>query len=130
MILIDARTLAAIQAQLARQHGGRVGLKDAAGLDNLQTRAEMLADSAATDVAALAALYGFVLTQDAPFHSQNAGTALVVVELFLNLNGYRLDADDTACFLGISLAGQSELGPEAFAGWLRGHAVAHVRDGT
>jgi len=121
--LIHDGMIEAVQAQLAAQAGTCAGLREGMSLGLLHARTDVLSESSSTDMAALAACYGHALAHDRPFYSQNAATALVVIELFLNLNGYALAADDTACFLGISIAGQDELGAEAFAHWIRGHAT-------
>ncbi len=50
-----------------------------------------------TDAADLAAAYAFGLARNHPFLDGNKRTAFVVMELFLNLNGWTLDADDAEC---------------------------------
>lgn len=127
LVLLHHGLIEAVQAHLAAQTGSAPGLKAPGGLDLIHDRAEVLSQSLATDVASLAACYGYALAHDRPFLSQNRATALVAIELVLGLNGYALRADDTACFLGIHVAGQDELGAEAFAGWIRRHADAQSR---
>jgi death-on-curing protein len=128
LTLIKNGVIEAVQAQLAANLGGRSGLREKSMLRLLYARADMLSESASTDAAALAACYGYGLAHDQLFHSHNLGAALMVIELALSLNGYALKADDTACFLGLSVAGQGELGAEAFAGWIRGHIAQIERD--
>ncbi|MGN6423609.1 MAG: death-on-curing protein [Asticcacaulis sp.] len=128
LVLIKDGVIEAVQAQLAATHGGLSGLREKTMLRLLYARAEMLSKSASTDVAALAACYGYGLAHDRLFYSHNLGAALAIIELLLDLNGYALIADDTACFLGVSVAGQGELGAEAFAGWIRSHIEVIGRD--
>ncbi|HEX7801069.1 MAG TPA: death-on-curing protein [Asticcacaulis sp.] len=128
LALIADGVIEAAQAQLAAAHGGRAGLRERSMLRLLYARARMLSESASTDAAALAACYGYGLARDRLFYSQNTGVALLSVELALRLNGCRLTADDTACFLSLSLAGQGEPGAESFAGWIRGHIAEQARD--
>lgn len=71
------------------------------------------------DIADLAAAYGFGISRNHPFLDGNKRTAFVVVELFLNLNGQELEADDTDClhtFLSLSAGTLSE---NDLATWLR-----------
>ena len=120
-ILIRDGLIQAVQAEICAQHGGRPGLRENSMMKMLHARAGALNQSSATDLASLAACYGYGLAHDQLFHAANLPTALIVIEAFLNLNGYRLDADDTTCFLGLLVVADGELGAEAFASWIRGH---------
>ncbi|EGF93618.1 death-on-curing family protein [Asticcacaulis biprosthecium C19] len=121
--LIKDGVIQAVHDEICAQHGGRTGLREVSMLKMLYARAHVLNQSSATDLAALAACYGYGLAHDQLFHAANLPTALVVIELFLTLNGYRLNADDTACFLGFMVVADGELGAEAFASWIRNHIV-------
>ncbi|MDI7776502.1 death-on-curing protein [Asticcacaulis sp. EMRT-3] len=122
--LIHDGVIEAIQAQLAAEHGGRAGLREKSMLKMLHARARALSESTSTDLASLAACYGYGLAHDQLFLSGNLATALIVIELFLELNQYRLKADDTTCFLGLSVVEHGELSAEAFAGWIRRHIIS------
>ncbi|MCR6660030.1 MAG: death-on-curing protein [Asticcacaulis sp.] len=122
-VLIQEGVIEAIQAELAAEHGGRSGLRELSPIRIMHARAHALNDSTATDLASLAACYGYALAHDQLFHDANLSTALIATELFLSLNGSRLGADDTTCFLGFMVVGNGELSAEAFASWIRGHIV-------
>ena len=113
----------AVQAEVVAEHGGRVGLRELSMMKMLYARARALNESSATDLASLAACYGYGLAHDQLFHDGNLALALIVIELFLNLNGYELSADDTTCFLGLMVVADGELSAEAFASWIRTHIV-------
>jgi death-on-curing protein len=119
--LIREGLIEAIQAEQVALHGGRVGLRELSPMKMMHARAHALNESASTDLASLAACYGYALAHDQLFHDANLSTALIATELFLSLNGYQLGADDTTCFLGFSVVGNGELSAEAFASWIRGH---------
>ncbi|ESQ75056.1 type II toxin-antitoxin system death-on-curing family toxin [Asticcacaulis sp. AC402] len=121
--LIKDGVIQAVHDEICAHHGGRTGLREVSMMKMLYARAHVLNMSSATDLASLAACYGYGLAHDQPFHVANLPTALVVIELFLTLNGYRLNADDTACFLGLMVVAQGELSAEAFASWIRNHVV-------
>jgi len=53
-------------------------------------------------------------------------TGFVAAELFLRLNGWTLTADDASCVLTMLAVAAGDISEEAFAAWLRGHAVARV----
>jgi death on curing protein len=110
-----------IQAELTAEHGGRAGLRELSMMKMLYARTRALNESSSTDLASLAAFYGYGLAHDQLFHDANLATALITIELFLNLNGYQLSADDTTCFLGLMVVADGELSAEAFADWIRSH---------
>ena len=120
-VLIREELIEAIQAEQAAEHGGRAGLRERSPMKMMHARVRALNESASTDLASLAACYGYALAHDQLFHDANLSTALITTELFLSLNGYRLSADDTTCFLGFTVVGNGELSAEAFASWIRGH---------
>ena len=121
--LIQDGIIQAIQAELCAEHGGRTGLRELSMMKMLNARAKALNQSKATDLASLAACYGYGLAHDQLFYAANLATALLTIELFLNLNGHALSADDTNCFLGLQVVADGELSAEAFASWIRGHIV-------
>ncbi len=120
-ILLHEAVIPAIQAEQAVLHKGRTGLRELSMLKMLIARAEVLSESTSTDLASLAAIYGYGLAHDQLFESENLTTALIAIELFLQLNGYKLIADDTTCFLGLCVVADGELSAEAFASWIRSH---------
>ena len=73
------------------------------------------------DVASLATGYAFGIAKNQPFVYDNERTAFVAVELFLELNGFRLEsADGDAAMLHLA-GGESD---EAdFAAWIRANAL-------
>jgi prophage maintenance system killer protein len=48
-------------------------------------------------------------------------TAFVVMELFLNLSGWALDASDAMCISMMLTLASGNLGEKMLANWLRGH---------
>ncbi len=119
--LLSEGVIQAIQSEVVTRYGGRTGTRELSMLRMLYARAEVLSESSSTDLASLAAIYGYGLAHDALFFDANTPTALLAVELFLSLNGYRLVADDTTCYLGFNVVANGELSPEAFASWIRTH---------
>ena len=106
------------------EHGGASGIRDEGLLEKALARPENLAAYGEPDIAALAAAYGLGLAKNHPFIDGDKRAAFLAVGLFLMKNGQRLvvsQAEATATVLG--LAG-SEITEEAFAAWIRAHAVA------
>lgn len=117
----DSVVLAIHEAQLA-EHGGIAGIRDEGLLASALVRPlnlEAYAENA--DAASLAAAYAFGISRNHPFLEGNKRTAFVVMELFLNLNGWVLEADDAECISTMLALASGELGEKAFAAWLREH---------
>lgn len=122
-IWIETSVVLAIHEEQLAEHGGGVGVRDNGLLESALARPENLAAYGDPDAAELAAAYGFGIARNHPFVDGNKRTAFVASELFLALNGYRLDADDTDCVLTMLAVAAGELEESAFAEWLRSHSV-------
>jgi len=75
------------------------------------------------DAAHLAAAYAFGLARNHPFLDGNKRTAFVVMELFLHLNGWRLEADDAECISTMESVASGALAEKNLVGWLRAHVA-------
>ena len=121
--VVDSVALAIHEAQLA-EHGGPPGLRDRGLFSSAMARPQ---DRAAygdrPDAADLAAAYRFGLARNHPFLDGNERTAFVVMELFLNLNGWTLEADDVECISTRESVAAGELPEKNLAAWLRSHMV-------
>jgi death-on-curing protein len=108
-------------AQLA-EHGGSAGVRDHGLLDSALARARNLDAYGEPDAADLAAAYGFGIARNHAFVDGNKRTAFVAVELFLDLNGYRLIAEDAACVLTMLAVAGGDIDETTLAGWVREHS--------
>ncbi len=108
------------EAQLA-EHGGLAGLRDEGMLASALARPKNLASYESPDIAACAAAYGYGISRNHPFLDGNKRTAFVAVELFLNLNGYNLNADDSDCVLTMLKLAEGSIAEKKFALWIREH---------
>jgi death-on-curing protein len=98
-----------------------VGVRDDGLFESALARPQHLAHYGAPDVADLAAAYGYGLARNHPFIDGNKRTAFVAVELFLDLNGVSLQAEDADCVLTMLSVAAGSLSEAAFADWLRAH---------
>lgn len=115
--------LAIHEAQLA-EHSGGIGVRDIALLDSALARPEQLAAYGQPDTADLAGAYGWGIARNHPFLDGNKRTAFVAVELFLELNGYELVADDADCVLTMLAVAAGDITEAEFAAWIRAHGAA------
>lgn len=116
--------LAIHEAQLA-EHGGMAGVRD----ENLPASAlarphNLDAYGDKPDVAGIAAAYAFGIARNHPFFDGNKRTAFVLMELFLNLNGWRLEASDAECITTMLALAAGDFSEENLAAWLREHCKA------
>lgn len=121
-IWLDAAVLRAVHEEQLAEHGGASGTRDEALFESALARPLNLAAYGTPDAAALAASYGVGLAKNHPFVDGNKRTAFVAVELFLDLNGYELTADDPSCVLTMLAVAAGTLDEPVFAAWLREHS--------
>jgi death on curing protein len=115
--------LAIHEAQLA-EHGGIAGIRDQGLLSSALARPHNLeAYGEDPDAASLAAAYAFGIARNHPFLDGNKRTAFVVMELFLSLNGWNLEASDASCVGMMMTLAAGDLSEKMLAKWLRGHIV-------
>lgn len=101
--------------------GGADGVRDVGLLESALARPINKLAYGESDLAVLAAAYGFGIARNHPFVDGNKRTALASMIVFLGLNRIDLDAPPeqaTAIILGLAAG---EIGEEALAHWIRDH---------
>lgn len=118
----------AIHLDMLRTHGGLRGLRDEVGLESALARPrQQFAYDTTTDVAALAAAYGFGIARNHPFNDGNKRAAFVVMGVFLGLNGLAVEAPETEVVSIMLDLAAGPLTEEELADWLRSRIVANPR---
>lgn len=123
-VWIENSVVHAIHEMQLAEHGGLVGVRAPDLLESALARPQNLDAYGIPDAAALAAAYGWGIARNHPFIDGNKRTAFVATELFLNLNGLELTADDAACVLTMLSVAAGEMSEDAFSHWLREHISA------
>ncbi len=116
----------AIHRRQIAEHGGLDGLRDPGLLTSALERPKSLLSygDPAPDLAALAAAYAWGIARNHPFADGNKRTALVLLRLFLRLNGTDLVASATDKYeITIRLAAGS-LAESELADWVRNHLAS------
>jgi death on curing protein len=101
--------------------GGAEGIRDLGLLESALARPINKLSYGGSDLANLAAAYGFGIARNHPFVDGNKRTALASMIVFLGLNGFDLDApreQATAIILGLAA---DEISEEALARWIADH---------
>ncbi len=120
--LNSAVIIAVHEAQLA-EHGGGTGVRDQNLLISALTRPQNLAAYGTPDAADLAAAYGFGISRNHAFIDGNKRTGFVAAEMFLNLNGHQLSADDANSAVTMLAVSAGDITEAEFAAWIRQHVV-------
>ena len=116
---VDRAVLIAVHDMQLAEHGGAAGVRDETLLDSALGRPLNLAAYGEPDAAALAAAYGYGIARNHAFIDGNKRTALVAAELFLRLNGWRLEVDDADCVFTMLAVATGDITEDEFAAWLR-----------
>ena len=103
---LNPRALLLLHAEALAEHGGLVGLRDAAAFDSAMARPQHIFHyEGRADLPRLAAAYAFGIIQNHPFNDGNKRAGFIAADLFLHLNGYQLqcgDADAVQAFFGLA----------------------------
>ena len=118
---LDVDLVLDFHAEQLALFGGADGVRDIGLLESALARPINKYAYRETDLAALAAAYGFGVARNHPFVDGNKRTALASMIVFLGLNGMDLDAPQesaTAIVLGLAAG---EISEEALASWIAAH---------
>lgn len=102
------------------EHGGTLGVRDDGLLDSALARPKQRhAYEPESDLATLAAAYGFGLAKNHAFVDGNKRVAFIATYVFLGLNGYDLDAPEPEVVTLMEGVAASTVDEAALADWLR-----------
>jgi death-on-curing protein len=110
-------------AQLA-EHGGSVGVRDTGLLQSDLAHPLNLFSYQKPDICELAVAYAERIAKNHPFIDGNKRTAYVVMQLFLNLNGFKFVAKKEERVTKFVQLASSEISAKDFATWLDNNIVA------
>jgi death on curing protein len=122
-VWLSIELIEAVHERQLIEHGGGSGVRDRGMLESALARPQQRhVYGEDVDMISLAAAYAFGLSRNHPFVDGNKRTAAVACELFLELNGYQLVADDSDLYPVFMALAAGELDETAFTEWLRSHA--------
>ena len=110
--------IAVHEMQLA-EHGGPAGIRDRGMLESALGRPQNKFAYGETDLAVLAAAYGYGMARNHPFIDGNKRTSLMAIYTFLGVNDVEFivsEADFAAIILDLAAGHVSE---ESLARWIR-----------
>jgi death-on-curing protein len=116
-VVIDA-----VHVDQLREHGGLSGVRDENALESALARPrnkwEYNDDS---DIAELAAAYGYALSSSHPYRDGNKRIAFLAMVIFLGLNGYELSVSETEVVATVLALADNRLSERKLSTWLRNH---------
>ena len=119
---VDRVVVDAVHLDMLRTHGGLRGIRDENALESALARPRhRYAYARRADLPALAASYGYGLARNHPYRDGNKRTALLVMVVFLELNGRELEASEAEVVTMMLKLSAGELSEAALAVWLRDH---------
>lgn len=114
----------AMHAELIAEHGGKDGLRDAGLLSSALARPRnKRAYGASSSIFELAAAYGVGIARNHPFVDGNKRIALAVVYVFLEMNGYRLEAPEVDAVEAMLAIAAREWTEKELSAWLKKNSV-------
>jgi len=122
-VWVRADVVEAIHRRQLAEHGGAQGVRDAGALASAldRPRNRLTYGNPPPDLAELAAAYGFGIARNHPFADGNKRTALIVMRLFLKLNGAELVATSSEKYEVVMSLAAGDLTEVALAEWVRAH---------
>jgi death-on-curing protein len=124
-VWIELAVVLAIHDEQLAENGGQPSMRNRGLLDSALGRPRHKFAYGETSIVRLAASYGFGISRDHPFVDGNKRTSFVVVELFLELNGYALTASDAACVATCLQLAAGDLSEDQLSEWIAANSVAH-----
>ena len=122
-VWLDLAMLEAMHADLIREHGGGLGIRDTGLIESALARArQRWSYDQSVDLATLAAAYGFGLSRNHGFVDGNKRIALMSIYVFLVLNGRELDTTETSAYDTMMGLADGTLSEEQLADWIRQHS--------
>jgi death-on-curing protein len=118
-VWIETELALAIHDRQLAEHGGPIGLRDAAALESALARPRNRFAYGETDLCTLAAAYAFGLARNHPFVDGNKRTAWVLARLFLALNDVTLRFTPEEAVRVVLQLAAGELAEEALAEWFQ-----------
>jgi death-on-curing protein len=127
-VWVDRLVLDAVHVDQLREHGGLPGTRDENALESAVARPKHRWHyEPRSDLATLAAAYGWGLATSHPYRDGNKRIAFLAMAIFVELNGYRLEAPEPEVVqVMLGVAGK-QVTERELAKWIRSHLVRLMR---
>jgi len=127
-VWVDRLVLDAVHVDQLREHGGLPGTRDENVLESAVARPKQRwTYEPRSDLATLAADFGWGLATSHPYRDGNKRVAFLAMAIFVELNGYRLEAPETDVVRVMLGVAEKQLAERKLANWIRSHLVPAMR---
>ncbi len=117
---LNQQALILLHSESLAEYGGAEGIRDEGLLESALYRPLNLYNyEKETDIAFLAAAYGFGIVRNHPFTDGNKRIAFLAVGLFLALNGFSLEVTQLEATQTMLALASGELSENDFCQWLK-----------
>jgi death-on-curing protein len=121
-IWVLRETVLTLHEQSLAEFGGSADIRDEGLLESALSKPENLLAYGKPTLFDLAASYAFGLVKDRPFIDGNKRAGFIVAVVFLELNGYRLEATEVAAALRTLALAAGEMSEAEYAAWLKSNS--------
>ena len=121
---VSALIAVAIHERLIEEFGGLHGIRDEALLESALAGPRHRYNYGEHDLVALAAAYAHGINRNHPFVDGNKRVGFMLAAVFLELNGFRLEAPELEAVTNTLALAAREIDESQYANWLRQHARA------
>ena len=114
-----------IQADLLKRYGGTLGIRDRGLLSSALAQPKMTAQKKFLHRTLFdkAAAYGFHMCRNHPFVDGNKRIAFVLMDIFLQENGWELQASEEEAYETMIRLASGNLAKNDLSGWLKAHSA-------
>jgi death on curing protein len=114
-----------IQADLLKRYGGTLGIRDRGLLSSALAQPKMTAQKRFLHRTLFdkAAAYGFHICRDHPFVDGNKRIAFVLMDMFLQENGWELQASEEEVYETMIRLASGNLAKNDLSAWLKAHST-------
>ncbi len=123
-IWIEKDIVIALHNRHLAEFGGRTGFINENLLESALARPKNLFTYKKTNISFLAAAYAFSITKNHPFIDGNKRTSLIVCFLFLEINGYIVQATQEAKYQMFLQIANNNLSENVLAEWIEHNLTA------
>jgi len=121
-IWVLRETVLTLHEQSLAEFGGSADIRDEGLLESALSKPENLLAYGKPTLFDLAASYAFGLVKDRPFIDGNKRAGFIVAVVFLELNGYRLEATEVDAALRTLALAAGEMSEAEYAAWLKSNS--------
>lgn len=117
--------LQVILANLIREHGGSLGIRDSGMIESALARPQQKWANAReeADLASLAAAYGFGLAKNHGFVDGSKRVTFMSIYTFLLVNGLELEVDEPQAVAVMTALASGSLSEDQLVAWIRTHCA-------